>query len=258
MAKNFPYFKFISTEWMTGDIVYESLACQGLFINICALYWQRNGELSLEDINKRYKAPEELKELTDRFFSVNNGFISVKFLDEQLEEANHISKTNSDNGKKGGRPKASPPEEKKPTALPTESELKQIRIKEEEELNKRKEEEELKASSTTFFYLNLKLQNKSLSSWLKEKKQIDIESWCMQNNANMIEVFSVIDKDVGKQINDEEHAFNYFKSVAKSIEQYKTIQNKNGKQQPESLTDYTKRMYRETLGYNPGEVQQED
>ena len=229
MAKNFPYFKFISTEWMTGDIVYESLAVQGLFINICALYWQRNGELSLADIEKRYKAHEELTTLTDRFFSVNDGYISVKFLDEQLVEANHISKTNSNNGKKGGRPKATPPQEEKPNALPTESELKQIRIKEEEELKKRIKEEELKASSTTFFYLNLKFQNKPLSIWLKEKKQIDIERWCMQNNANMIEVFSVIDKDVGKQINDEEHAFNYFKSIAKSIEQYKIKQKQNGK-----------------------------
>ena len=42
MAKNFPYFKFIASEWMTGDIVFESLSVQGLFINICALYWQRN------------------------------------------------------------------------------------------------------------------------------------------------------------------------------------------------------------------------
>lgn len=116
MAKNFPYFKFIASEWMTGDIVFESLQVQGLFINICALYWQRNGSLSIDDINKRYKKPDELKELTDRFFSVNDGLISVKFLDEQLIEANHISKVNSENGAKGGRPKALKTLDKKPTA----------------------------------------------------------------------------------------------------------------------------------------------
>lgn len=116
MAKNFPYFKFIASEWMTGDIVFESLSVQGLFINICALYWQRNGLLSIDDINKRYKNPDELNELTDRFFSVNDGLISVKFLDEQLIEANHISKVNSENGAKGGRPKSLKTQEKKPTA----------------------------------------------------------------------------------------------------------------------------------------------
>lgn len=233
MAKNFPYFKFISTEWMTGDIVYESLAVQGLFINICALYWQRNGELSLEDINKRYKAPEELKELTDRFFSVNDGLVSIKFLDEQLEEANHISKTNSENGKKGGRPKALETEGKKPTALPNESEKKQIRIKEEEELNKSKEELNNNLPKT-FFYLNLELIKTPLSVWLKQKKQVDIETWCMQNDADMNKVFNEIDKDVGKTINDEDHAFNFFKSTARQLKKEKSF----AKKEPTQSTNF--------------------
>jgi hypothetical protein len=105
MAKNFPFFKFIVTEWLTGDIVYESFCVQGLFVNICALYWQRDGKLTIDDINKRYKNPVELAELTDRFFSVNDGYISIQFLDEQLIDANHISKVNSQNGSLGGRPK---------------------------------------------------------------------------------------------------------------------------------------------------------
>jgi hypothetical protein len=37
MAKNFPFFKFVATEWLTGDIVYEEFSTQGLFINICCL-----------------------------------------------------------------------------------------------------------------------------------------------------------------------------------------------------------------------------
>lgn len=106
MAKNFPYFKFIVSEWMTGDIVFESLSTQGLFINICALYWQRDGNLSIEDINKRYKNPVELNELIDRFIVINNEFISIKFLDEQLIDAGHISKINSDKGKKSALKRA--------------------------------------------------------------------------------------------------------------------------------------------------------
>lgn len=138
MAKNFPYFKFVVTEWMTGDIVFESLSVQGLFINICALYWQRDGSLSIEDINKRYKNPEELGQLTDRFFSVNDGFISVKFLDEQLIEANHISKVNSENGAKGGRPKASKTLKEKPTANRPLTERKANESKEEKETEENK------------------------------------------------------------------------------------------------------------------------
>lgn len=135
MAKNFPYFKFIATEWMTGDIVFESLSAQGLFINICALYWQRNGELSIDDINKRFKSPSELAELTDRFFSLSGGFISVKFLDEQLVEASHISKVNSQNGSKGGRPKALKTLKEKPTANRPLTDRKAKKSKEEKELN---------------------------------------------------------------------------------------------------------------------------
>lgn len=104
MAKGFPYFKFIATEWLTGDIVFEDFELQGIFINICALYWHRDGKLTIEEIQKRLKT-DRLPNLTDRFISVTDGFISIKFLDEQLIEAGHISKVNSDNGKKGGASK---------------------------------------------------------------------------------------------------------------------------------------------------------
>jgi hypothetical protein len=136
MAKNFPYFKFFPTEWMTGDIVFECLDTQGLFINICALYWQRNADLTLEDINKRFKNPLQLANLTDRFISVNDNKISINFLDEQLLEAGHISKINSENGSKGGRPRSSETLTKKPTAKRPLSERKAKKSKEEEEKEK--------------------------------------------------------------------------------------------------------------------------
>lgn len=106
MAKGFPYFKFIAHEWLAGDIVLEDFEIQGIFINICALYWHKDGDLPISEIQKRLKT-DRLAELIDRFFSVSDGFISIKFLDEQLVAANHISQKNSDNGKKGGRPKVS-------------------------------------------------------------------------------------------------------------------------------------------------------
>lgn len=133
MAKGLPYFKFTPTEWLTGNICYEPLEVQGLFINICALYWQRDGKLSIEDINLRYNKPTALVSLTDRYFSVSDGFICIGFLNEQLHERRHISVVNSDNGKLGGRPKT---KGTKPTANRSESEKKPIRKR------KKKEEEE--------------------------------------------------------------------------------------------------------------------
>jgi len=137
MTKNFYYFKFIATEWLTGDIVYESFAVQGLFINICALYWQRHGKLSVEEINNRYKNPPELQNLTEKFFQVKKSCIKIKFLDEQLKDTTRISNVNKTNGLKGGRPK----KEEKPIRFNSLTENNQSIVKLELEL---KEEVEVK------------------------------------------------------------------------------------------------------------------
>lgn len=146
MAKELPYFKFSVADWLTGDIVYEDFNIQGLFINICAIYWQRNGILSIEDINKRYKNPIELSELSGRFFSLSDGFISIKFLDEQIEDRKRLSNTNSGNGKKGGRPKALVTLEEKANANRT---LTEHKAKESNIEKKRKEKKRI--NSKIFF-----------------------------------------------------------------------------------------------------------
>ena len=141
MAKNFPYFKFTATEWLTGDIVYESLELQGLFINVCALYWQRDGKLTIEDLIRRYKNESLINELIDRYIWNDQGNILIKFLDEQLIEANHISKVNSENGKKGAEAKRNKANAKRPL-----NDSKAILSKEEkeEEINKNKNKNKIK------------------------------------------------------------------------------------------------------------------
>lgn len=136
MAKGLPYFKFTPTEWLTGDICYEDFEVQGLFINICALYWQRDGKLSVEDINRRYKKPTAFDSLIGRFISVIDGLITIDFLDEQLHERGHQSVVNSANGKLGGRPKT---KGTKPNANRNESEEKAKKRQQEEEEEKEKE-----------------------------------------------------------------------------------------------------------------------
>lgn len=107
MAKNFPYFKFFPTEWLTGNIAYEDLEIQGLFINICSIYWQRDGNLSIDDIKRRYKKENLIDSLVSGgFIKVESDLISIDFLNEQLEAANHISRKNSENGKKSAALKA--------------------------------------------------------------------------------------------------------------------------------------------------------
>lgn len=140
MAKELPYFKFHCTEWMTGNIIFEPLEVQGLFINICALYWKRLGVLELSEIEQRYRKKSLIAKLSGRFFSVSDGFIRISFLDDQLYDREQLSNTNSGNGKLGGRPRK---EKNKANAKPIESESKanESNIEGEREVEKEGERE---------------------------------------------------------------------------------------------------------------------
>ena len=106
MAKELPYFKFEPAEYLTKDISFCSLSAQGLFINICSYYWQRNCKLTKEQLLKRLNHETELNELIQEgVIDLIENNIFIKFLDNQLNEVEIKSKTNSINGGKGGRPK---------------------------------------------------------------------------------------------------------------------------------------------------------
>jgi hypothetical protein len=102
MAKSLPYFKFIVSEWNDGDIILCSLAAQGLFTNLCSLYWSKEGELSLEKCKRKYNCPDELwKELEkEGAIKITADRIVINFLDEQFKERGKQSETNSKNVKK--------------------------------------------------------------------------------------------------------------------------------------------------------------
>jgi len=131
MAKELPYFKFEPAEYLTKDISFCSLSAQGLFINICSYYWQRQCKLTKSQLFKRLNHYDEFDELIDEGIidlKDNGEDLIIKFLDNQLNEVEEKSKTNSSNGSKGGRPKKNPNEsEIKPNQKPNESESKGIR-----------------------------------------------------------------------------------------------------------------------------------
>ena len=106
MAKELPYFQFEPAEYLTKDVSFCSLSAQGLFINICSYYWQRNCNLTEKQLLKRLDFVNELNELIDEdIIEINDGFIIIEFLDNQRDKAIQNSKKNTENGKKGGRPK---------------------------------------------------------------------------------------------------------------------------------------------------------
>ncbi len=128
MAKELPYFKFEPAEYLTKNISFCSLSAQGLFINICSYYWQRNCNLTVDQVLKRLNYKEEIDELiSEGIIDLEGDFITIKFLDNQLVDVEKTSKQNSANGAKGGRPKKPTESENKPTALIPLSETKGIR-----------------------------------------------------------------------------------------------------------------------------------
>jgi hypothetical protein len=132
MAKELPYFQFEPAEYLTKDVSFCSLSAQGLFINLCAYYWQRECSLTKEQILRRLNYPKELNELiTEGVIDLEGENIIIKFLDVQYDNATNKSRINSENGAKGGRPKKPKQNPKKteikPNQKPIKSQSKGIR-----------------------------------------------------------------------------------------------------------------------------------
>lgn len=181
MAKELPYFQFEPAEYLTRDISFCSLSTQGLFINVCAYYWQRQCELTKTQFLKRLNHPIEFDELVNEgVIDLIEDVIRIKFLDEQFEKATNLSKVNSANGSKGGRPKKENPikTEIKPNQNPIESETKGIRedkIKEKEIIKEEiKENTSVVPPSIKFDFrkslLNFGFDSKLVEEWLKIRK----------------------------------------------------------------------------------------
>lgn len=193
MAKILPYFKFDVSEWISGSITLEDYEIQGVFINLCAYYWHRQGNLTLTEIKRRLlnSKPTAFDSLIkSKLIHVKNDTIKIDFLDEQLHERGLLCITNSRNGKKGGRPKANKDAENKPTALLS---VKKIKAKKSNKEEEREEEEERerelidKPISSTKIYSEFdKLESDLLSerSW--------IESVAMKSKRSITEVVVLI------------------------------------------------------------------
>lgn len=130
MAKELPYFQFEPAEYLTKDVSFCTLSAQGLFINLCSYYWQRNCELTKQQLLRRLPHEEEFNELISEGvieYDQETDVIKVKFLDNQRDKAINKSNINSKNGAKGGRPRKQKESESKPKQNPTKSESKGIR-----------------------------------------------------------------------------------------------------------------------------------
>ncbi len=176
MAKELPYFKFEPNQWENGNIQMLSREDKGLFIDLCAMYWSRLGDVPLKlAINKlcagNATAFDSL--MREHIFVLNDGFICIDFLNEQLHEFDNTSKQNSQNAKDGWEKrrnnKAS--SERNATALIPQCENDAIR--EEKKREEEKKEDIINTPLAFSFFdslISLGAEKDLVSDWLTVRK----------------------------------------------------------------------------------------
>jgi hypothetical protein len=146
MAKHTPFFKFDSAAWLGGSIQFTDLESKGLFIDLCALYWESQKPIKIDTKFKvRTRCPEgtlnkiigTLSDL-DIIAQTEHG-ITIPFLDSLMSDREVWLKKCSESGKKSAINKGTS-SNKKEDSRKKKEETKEIeeRKKEFKELTKNK------------------------------------------------------------------------------------------------------------------------
>ena len=107
MSKELPFFKFNATEWITGNISYESFELQGAFISVCAEYWNRNNQMTIEEAKLRLRNSEMVDLLISKsYLKTKKNNLVISFLDLEKQEISAKRLKLSESGRKGGLSKA--------------------------------------------------------------------------------------------------------------------------------------------------------
>ena len=107
MSKELPFFKFNATEWITGNISYESFELQGAFISVCAEYWNRNNCLTIEEAKLRLRNSDLVEKLIEKnYLKTKKNNLVISFLDLERKEISAKRLKLSESGRKGGLSKA--------------------------------------------------------------------------------------------------------------------------------------------------------
>lgn len=107
MSKELPFFKFNATEWITGNISYESFELQGAFISVCAEYWNRNNCLTIAEAKLRLRNSDLVDKLIEKkYLKTKKEKLVISFLDNEREEISAKRLKLSESGRKGGLSKA--------------------------------------------------------------------------------------------------------------------------------------------------------
>lgn len=105
MAKELPYFKFTPTEWLVGKISFQPLEVQGAFIQCCCMFWKNSGVIKVDDIDYRIGKDNLSRLIEYDFIKIEEGFLRIEFLEEQLVLFEGIRRSRSISGIKSAEKK---------------------------------------------------------------------------------------------------------------------------------------------------------
>ena len=110
MSRALPFFKFDADDWLTGKIQLLSALEKGVFIDLVARIWKENGVVRNDEfLHRLIRVPKPtLSKALNAFFATGimyeeNGFLRVKFVDEQLNERSAYIEKQREIGRRGGR-----------------------------------------------------------------------------------------------------------------------------------------------------------
>lgn len=125
MAKELPYFQFEPAAYLTGNIQFCSYEEQGVYINVCSMYWQRSCDITKDQLVRKFGADNVNRLIVEGVIKVRkDDDVFIEFLDEQWSRISDSKKILSDAGKKGALIKKQAT--LKPPLKKTEAPLKQL------------------------------------------------------------------------------------------------------------------------------------
>jgi hypothetical protein len=180
MSKELPFFKFNATEWITGNISYESFELQGAFISVCAEYWNRNNDMSVDEAKLRLRNAKMIDLLIEKgYLKTKKNNLVISFLDLEKKTISAKRLVLSESGRKGGLSKA------------------KAKLKQGSSIIDKEEEEEVYIAKKTltklkFSFISALIQNgfdeKLSRDWMEVRKQLRAVNTETSFNAFMVQV----------------------------------------------------------------------